>query len=273
MACSKSSKKSGGLGNTNSSPNKKCSPAKHWFFTYHNYPDTAIEKFENCNLIAKYVIGKEKGKSGETPHLQGNIEFKNKLRPKELFSNEIHWEKTRNINKANTYCMKEGDYIYKGIRVPRPIKVIDPEDFYDWENEIMDIINTEPDNRTIHWYWDTEGGVGKSCFCKYLCYKKDALMCGGKASDMKYMIVKYEQKEKVFPDILIFDIPRSNMNWLSYSGIEEIKNGCFASTKYESEMCITPYPHVFCFANSLPEITTETTGVSADKWRIVSLNP
>ena len=39
---------------------------------------------------------------------------------------------------------------------------------------------------------------------------------------------------------------------ISWSGLEDVKNGCFASTKYECEMVIMNSPHLLWFADFEP---------------------
>ena len=91
-----------------------------------------------------------------------------------------------------------------------------------------------------------------------------ALVCSGKAADMKYLIVKYHEKHGRFPDVCVFDVPRSTASYLSYQGLEEIKNGVFSSTKYECDMVVMPYPQVFVFANFIPDMNNQV--MSSDRW-------
>ena len=219
---------------------------------------------EKCRVA---IIGKEVGESG-TPHLQGYIEFKKKCRPLSLgLTKKIHWEKARGSKEENEeYCSKEENVILK-IGFNSELRVISV--LRDWQKSVIDLVDKEPDNRSIHWYYDYKGGTGKSALVKLLCYKYDAVVCSGKASDMKYMIVKYNEKNGVYPKVVIFDIPRSMKDYLSYSAIEEIKNGCFASSKYECEMVLMNSPHILCFANEIPEFEK----LSKDRWKITDLNP
>ena len=106
-------------------------------------------------------------------------------------------------------------------------------------------------------------GVGKNAFTKYLCAKHDALVVSGKSGDAKYLIVKYQEKHGVYPEIIIFDIPRCNLNYISWESMEKIKDGCFASTKYECDMVLMNAPHILCFANDEPD-----GNLSQDRWRI-----
>ena len=258
------------LGNTKTKT--RIAASKKWCFTYNNYKEEDIET--NGSVIsglkdkcAILIIGKETGDSG-TPHLQGYCEFKNKVRPLEmkLGHGKIHWEKARGSREENEqYCSKENVLIKYGF--PKDIKII--QSLLPWQQDILNLIETEPDDRAIHWYYDYKGGIGKSLLVKLLCYKYGAVMCSGKSADMKYMIIKYYEKHTKYPETVIFDVPRSIKDYLSYAGIEEIKNGCFASSKYECDMVIMNTPHVIIFANELPEVDK----LSRDRWRIHNLNP
>lgn len=74
-------------GNTISPTVKQISPAIKWCFTLNNYT------IENCSSIVLKVqrsckfaiVGKEIGEGG-TPHLQGYVEFKTKVRPISVFN-------------------------------------------------------------------------------------------------------------------------------------------------------------------------------------------
>lgn len=66
----------------------------------------------------------------------------------------------------------------------------------------------------------------------------------------------------------MIDIPRSvDIDFLSYTGIEEIKNGCFFCGKYESDMVIMPIPHIIIFSNEEPNVDK----LSADRWDIKNI--
>lgn len=70
------------------------------------------------------------------------------------------------------------------------------------------------------------------------------------------------------PKIVILDIPRDQYNKISYTGIEEVKNGLFFSGKYESKMHTQNQPHVICFANCRPRLD----GVSPERWIIKNID-
>jgi hypothetical protein len=47
-----------------------------------------------------------------------------------------------------------------------------------------------------------------------------------------------------FPDPIIYDVPRTAENFVNYGVLEQVKNGLFFSSKYESEMAVFNPPHV-----------------------------
>lgn len=249
---------------------KQISPSKHWCFTFNNYTQDDIKSFQelSSNSSKRYVFQEEIGEEG-TIHLQGYIEFNEKLRPKKLYDNKIHWEKCRNIKKSILYCSKDdtrnGEIYCHNIRLPKKVKILNESDLYSWQHDIIKIIKEEPDDRTINWFWEHNGCAGKSTFCKYLAVQHNALIVGARATDMKYMIVKYEELHGVYPDIIIMDIARSNdTNDIDYDGIEQVKNGLFMSSKYECCQVIMNCPHIICFANAKPN----KNAMSEDRWNI-----
>ena len=243
---------------------KQISPAKSWCFTLNNWTEEEYSSIvllleEHCCL---YVCGKEIGEECGTPHLQGYLVFKTKKRPKSVFAftDRIRWKKAGgNATQNLEYCNKGKDFITKGY--PKPIKLIDP--VYQWEQEILEIIKTEPDDRTIYWYWSEEGNVGKTAFCKYLSVKHEAIALSGKGADVRNGIVDYTKHKERTPELVLFPIPRSfNSDYLSYESIENIKDMYFYSGKYEGGMICGNSPHLFIFANCEPNYEK----LSADRW-------
>lgn len=247
----------------------RVSSSIYWVFTLNNFTETEfnILKEEICLHCVDYRVQEEIGEEKGTHHLQGYIKSKKRIRPLETFSNKrIIWKKARSPKHARDYCCKEdtatGNYI---IDNEEPIDLIKPD--RPWQLDILKLIDNKPDYRTIHWYWDEIGNTGKSAFTKYLCAKKDALCVSGKSNDCKYAIVQFKEQKKRYPKIIIFDIPRTNIDYLNYEAIESIKNGCFFSGKYECVQVIMNCPHVIIFANSPPQINK----LSIDRWNITKM--
>lgn len=84
--------------------------ARRYCFTINNWNNDDLENIKEICTDAQYILGNEKGKKKETPHLQGYIEFKNaktfsaikKLIPR------AHIEKAKGNKQQNIdYCSKE----------------------------------------------------------------------------------------------------------------------------------------------------------------------
>lgn len=258
-----------GKGNTKTFPKKRQGLAKRHVFTWNNYPENYMDlfkvKFENC----KWMCGEEIAPETGTPHLQGYIEHVSKCRPIERYklSNEIHWEAAKSCRATNiAYCMKEHGS-KNGNLVPEVIKILESDCLYNYQKEIESLCLEEPDDRSIHWYWDKKGNIGKSALVKYLVVKYGAIMISGKAADMKYSIQQYVITNGKGPKIILVDIPRTSMKFLSYAGMEEVKNGCFFSGKFEGGMVVYNNPHIICFANEKPDTST----MSKDRWVVTKL--
>jgi len=261
----------GVLGNTILKP-KRANQSKRWCFTFNNHTENECYKNGDVFRVLKEkcilaIVGEEIGESG-TPHLQGYIETLSRVRPISAFKlcKNIHWEIAKGNRKENeNYCSKDGNIVLI-FGFPKKVSVI--TDLRPWQRDILELVQQEPDDRTINWYYETLGGIGKSALVKLLCYKYNAIMCSGKSADMKYSILKYYEEKNDYPKIVIFDVPRSSISYISYQGIEEVKNGCFASTKYECSMVIMNSPHILVFANEYPNIDK----LSPDRWKITDLS-
>lgn len=256
-----------GPGNTGSGPDPR---SRHWVFTWNNYPDTADTDILSWGA-EKYIYQPEVGEHG-TPHIQGLLSFKNARTLAQLKQKNqgVHWEICRDIKASILYCQKQdtkaGETKAHGFIIDKPIK--DPiQQPKDWQQKIIDDCKKTPDDRKIHWIYDAEGGKGKTALCKHLCLKYDAIMVGGKANDVKYAIAE-RIKEKKSVDIVLVNITRSLEQYVSYESIEAVKDGIFFSGKYESGMCIFNSPHLYVFANFLPDLTK----LSMDRWDITDLS-
>lgn len=250
-------------GNTDTSIASKdsSSPKYVWDFVLNNWSEE-----EYCSIInvckdigKKYIIAKEVGDKNGTPHLQCYISLKKKLRKKqliELFGKRVSFRPARNEKALINYCKEDGDYVQYGF--PKPIKII--TELRPWQKKIEDIFFTEPNGRSVHWYWEYTGGVGKSAFCKYMYVKNNALVIqGGKLADIMNIIFNYNMDDC---NMIIIDVPRNNGNKISYNAVECILNGMITNTKYETGVKVFNPPHVVVFSNYEPDYSL----LSEDRW-------
>lgn len=249
-------------GNTKTPSRKQ----RAWFITWNNPPETADTVL--LGLAEKYAFQHEIGKSG-TPHIQGCFYFKNARSFSQVQQHlpGVHIEPCKSWKDAIEYCTKEDTRASPFISNCLPVKVEDPLDITnkaDWMIEIENILETKPDRRKIYWYYEKQGGIGKTTFCKHLCLTiTNVLYASGKVSDIQYAIAEMDPK----PTLILFDVPRSAAEYVNYQALEKVKDGIFFSGKYESKMVIMNNPHVICFANQRPN----TNMLSNDRWIIKEL--
>lgn len=261
-------------GGGNTKPRQE-NPKKRWCLTLNNYSEKEyndIFLFFSANNDNKFIIGKEVGESG-TPHLQMYINFNLKTRFTAIkkVCDRLHIESAKGNELTNIkYCSKDGNFVCQNLKIPKPLKLIDETKLYKFQNIIIDIIkNEEPDDRSIHWFKDDNGNTGKTSFCKLLCHKYGAIMLGGKSADMKNGIVEYKKTNGDTPGLILINLPRSfNNDYLSYTGIEEVKDMCFYSGKFEGGMIVGNNPHLFIFSNELPDLNK----LSKDRWNIYDID-
>lgn len=241
--------------------------SRKYVFTINNYTLTQkTQLYDYCQKSKNYIYGFEIGEKG-TPHIQGWIEFKNPVYRtafKKAVGGEFYIAKANGTWKENiTYCKKDGEYetnmeIYSGPDI----------ELYDWQKELVKILEEKPNDRDIHWVWEKVGCRGKTTFQKWYFANHDGVVTlSGRANDMKNCIVNYVEKNKRHPRVILINIPRS-VEKLSYTGIEEIKDMYFFSGKYEGGMICGPCPHVMVFANEEPAWEK----MSKDRWKIKDLN-
>lgn len=258
------------VGNTKATAYK----ARKYCYTLNNYTETevdAIQKWCEMNCIY-FVIGKENGGTNGTPHLQGFLEFKNprsfntikKLMPR------AHIEAAKGTRKQNIkYCSKEKVYAktltFKERIQKQCLDEFKTIEWKNWQQSILDLCKTTPNNRTINWYWESKGNTGKSFLAKYICLIHECVIAEGKKNDV-FNQVNTMLENEILPTIVILDIPRFN-NFTNYGVLEQLKNGLMYSGKYEGGQCVFPSPHLIIFANDKPDESM----MSKDRWNIVHI--
>lgn len=247
------------------------SPRVRWCFTSFSV-NSENKKWLNFELVPKVkflIFGLETCPTTKKEHYQGYVEFKTKIRFKQvkkvLEKINPSIRSSRGSKEDNIkYCSKEGDYWINGARERKP-KVLTTEEFYDWQKSIIQICDNEPDERSIHWIWDENGGIGKTAIAKYIFSNYRAITANGKADNIKFAVANYRKINGYYPDVIIFTIPRTTSEYVSYSALEEVKDGLIFSGKFESCGFIMPNPHIFVFCNFPPDIDA----LSLDRWMLL----
>lgn len=284
-------------GNTNPPPEPQVEKnitqkrIRSWCFTFNNYTEEQVQELNSTltQITQQFGYGREVAPTTGTPHLQGWIhlkEGKTFTALKKLFDTSISWRPMKGTIKQNiSYCSKSNDYLEWPPKLDIKSKIL--TDKYqniiwkDWQQKIIEICKDPADSRTIHWVYDPVGNQGKSFLTKYiLCKHPNALLVGGAGKDIKCALSQHiktlsetEEKEptgrEINIPIILIDIPRDWNGTLSYSTLEEIKNGAFFSGKYESGMCLMEGERtIIVFSNLPPKMNAYTN----DRLNIIQIS-
>ncbi|GAC77764.1 replication protein, partial [uncultured marine virus] len=219
-----------GLGNTKAKP-VRVKKGRKWCFTLNNYTQEELKNLAHDFRDFQYIFGKEIGDDKKTPHIQGYVESKHAVAFNTIkaFIPRGHIERCRGTTKSNyEYCSKDGDFITNiDLRTFQEklnamcLKVYEKVKWKNWQAQVLDL---KTDTRTIHWYWERKGNVGKTYLCKYLALTRNLILCDGKKNDIFNQVNMLIQAEKI-PDIIICDIPRTSLGFVNYGVLEKLKDG------------------------------------------------
>ncbi|AKV62268.1 putative replication initiation protein [Palaemonetes intermedius brackish grass shrimp associated circular virus] len=134
-----------------------------------------------------------------------------------------------------------------------------------WQLELSNMLDEEPDDRKICFVVDEEGNKGKSWLTAYwYSNRSDVQMLSiGKRDDLTYAI---DVSKRVF----VFDINRGQMEYFQYSVVESLKNRMIMSNKYKSVTKIIPHKvHVIVFCNEEPD----RTAMTRDRYQMKRITP
>lgn len=145
---------------------------------------------------------------------------------------------------------------------PRP--VLRNGELKQWQRELAAELDAEPDDRSIRFIVDRDGGAGKSWLCGYLFTTRDdvQLLGPGKRDDLAYVV-------DVTKRCFLINVGRGQLEYLNYGFLEMLKDRMVMSTKYQSQMKILQYcPHVVVLCNEMPDFTKMTD----DRYKLLELS-
>lgn len=251
--------------------------SRAWCFTLNNYTDLEYNDLKNLTLsgtMEQIVLGKEIGES-KTPHIQGCIKYKNPVYFEAMKKKipRANISQCRNWHASVIYCKKDRDYWSNtenyGMNHEDEYKTYMIEEYnevkwYQWQEDVLDILKTKPSKRKLYWIYEEEGNKGKSFLAKYIDWKHNAIIANGKQGDIFNQYKMFLEKEKKQPKVAIIDIPRSHKDYVCYSTLEKIKDGLIYSGKYEGgKLRLIPH-HLIVFANFEPD----RYKLSEDRWEV-----
>lgn len=275
---------SGDGGNIVPSPTsdkKQKNQCKNWIFTKAVVggletiePEGLALRKKLLNIAKNFIFQAEKGKDTGYLHFQGRFTLLEKRRLTELkriFDATAYLAPEKNKTGSVEYCQKsETSLGHVWTEKAQLRNTLTLEQLYPYQREIVEKCEIYADDRTVNWYWEPEGRVGKSALCRYLLDNRGECLYidGGCKNDISYYITQSNIRNWDNP-VILFNIPRSKTT-ISYSAIEALKDGILFSPKYESSTNRFNTPHIFVFANFEPE-EKEIRNLSADRWNIIKI--
>ena len=254
-----------------SSPLKLCqiSPKRFWSFVWAGFPKEWRELLENLP-VSGGVACVMPGSRVQDSVLKGYIELAKKARPHAMgLPKTVAWEGCVEEVKATLQakCQLYEALTWGSCKRDFPFRQALPNP-YPWQAEMLEILRRPVDPRAIWWIHEPAGSTGKTTFLKHICSCMQHLkpiVLSGRAGDMMYAIADYERKNQSLPGCVLVNLPRSfDASFLSYPGLESIKDMLFFSGKYKGGMVNGSPPHMAIFANVPPDMTQ----LSRDRWRI-----
>lgn len=258
--------------------------ARWWAFTIMNPTDKDVEQLSSLLSEAEELLAQDEiCPTTGTPHIQAYVGFKY-MKPKHFIVDII--PRAASVNPTDSknyksYCCKTEtrpdnarQWVKEKIKkkpgpkrkgpTRNPLLEATGGTLAWWQSEIEYFISQQPDWRTVLWYWEPVGSIGKSSFGKHLrMTQKDKciIRVGGRYEDIAFMIADPELE----PDVVIIDVPRDmNVRNISYKAIEDLKLGSIVSPKFKSRCYDFDPPHVIVFANEPPPYGK----LSTDRWYV-----
>lgn len=144
-----------------------------------------------------------------------------------------------------------------------PKIVLEDGELREWQSDLESALSLEPDDRSILFYVDSEGGTGKSWFCRYMLSKHDSVqvLSSGKRDDLAFCV-------DITKSVFLFNVPRGGMEYLQYTILEQLKDRVVFSPKYWSQTKILlKKSHVVVFCNEEPDLNK----MSADRYKVINI--
>jgi hypothetical protein len=258
----------------------KVSGLEHWDNTvkYHKkqgVPFTNITYIEEENKIIKPKI-KNECKGCSKKQCEKGTACKECLKEYEKtreYGAEEMWNKYSSVSEAiQDRCVKNVRSASSIITVMK-LKPIDygPEpkvEWLPWQQQLINEISNEPDDRTITWVYTLGGCFGKTSFSKHLFMWYDVFLAThANAYHIGTTIVNRMKEGREIKTVLI-NLSKSQDVSDVYQGLEMIKDGLITSKKFNGETIVFNPPHVIVFANLPPD----TEKLSIDRWDIRTID-
>lgn len=242
---------------------------------FRNAVEVPVKLAMQGSLINTWVVGVEVGDLEHRVHLQCYIRT-SKLRSKDqlkkwakLFIGTLNGHITGGVHFNNylvgevhskeamiAYCQKGGELIISpGLEedIVLPPEVMVPN--MQWSTKLHKfLVNNAPERRKIYWYYNAEGGAGKSEFCIFMAVtypKKVLLLNYATAERFKAITASMPTATILLVDLAKFKGGDQGFNDV-LQALEDVKGGIYISGFAKPRKVIARVPHIVVFSNRLP---------------------
>lgn len=225
---------------------------QNWHFDNCDRPHS-----ENYRYCTKDEVFMEFGKLPKDPE-QGKRTDLYEFR--DWASEEYRTERDVAKNFPDVYLKYARSTEMSRVLAPPP-KFHDPSVEITWRPWQMALVESvrkeENDDRSVEFYIDEKGGIGKTFLAKWLqdeFPERVQLLCNGPAKDIAYLLDESK-------DTFIFNVPKGDMEYISYKTFEGIKDRIVTSTKYQPvQKYFKKKTRVIVFGNEDPDVNRMSEG-------------
>lgn len=244
-----------------------------WDFTWNNppYPDE-LDEIKNTlkKMCKKWVFQLERGKLG-TPHLQGRVSLKVKVRAPSFFE-QVHWSITSEKAPSFDYAEKDdtriaGPWKWDDVKIYIPRQIREIGKLWPWQQQVIDsrlLWNT----RSINFIVDTVGNKGKSIVATYAMAHRLGWVLPF-ANDFRDIMRMALAAPPECRSMFIIDLPRALKKDTLYqfmAGIEDLKNGRIWDDRYKFRLELIDSPQIWIFVNKTPDTFIDKGYLSNDRF-------
>jgi len=260
-----------------------------WVFTWHVDKSSETDHLDQCKKMLHlfetytYCFQLERGDETGKLHWQGYVKATARFRFKDRWGKHmpgVYCEQAMAPHdwQQKVYCNKDQTCVgmrHTNIKDAQPsiLKHIALRPLRKWQQELLDLLKTEPNCRTVNWIWSDKGNIGKTDIaCEIEDCVDDVIVVTGKAWNAHAEIASYiEGNGNQYPTTVVLDCERGMSSKIEGTTMESIKNGRFTLTKGSQKKrtrVIMPSPHLIVFANEPPEMSL----LSEDRWNIIEVS-
>jgi len=207
---------------------------------------------DDTRVSGPYTFGKPEGKGKRNDLHNTLVEFRQDVMSGALTRDAAPWHP-----KYCSLYLRNREHMSKlfldSVISAAPRRAAPPR-WHPWQQAIIDIVQSPPDDRTVYWIYDKDGGVGKTYLSEYLVSNELAYSSPviGKFGDIMHQWIQVFADR---PRAIIIDVPRDvGENTNVYAICEKYKDGSYRDTKYHGGLARWSPTHVFVFANDVPTL-------------------